>query len=334
MKTILVTGGSGLVGSAFRDIQNAYSDYNFIFISSCDVNLLEYELVLTCFKQYNPDIIIHLAANVGGLYKNMSQPVQMLEHNLLINSNVLRAAHNANINRLIAMLSTCIFPDSLAQDAKHINESMLHLGPPHHSNAPYAYAKRMLEIGCSAYSTQYSRKYTCVIPTNIYGPNDNFNLEDSHVIPGLIHKCWLAKTNNLPFIVCGTGRPLRQFIHSYDLAHCIMNLLKYESLPQTIIISPDFITEECLNEDYLKNCNINSLFGEISIAYVAELIAQEFDYKHMLRYDETKSDGQFKKTSSNILFRSLIPNYKFIPIESGIKSTVEWFKLNYPDIRR
>jgi GDP-L-fucose synthase len=315
MKTILVTGGSGLVGSAFKDIQELYPNYSFIFISSSDVNLLEYELVLNCFKQSNPDIIIHLAANVGGLYKNMSNPVQMLENNLLINSNVLKAAHGANINKLIGVLSTCIFPDSLAQGIEPIDESMLHLGPPHTSNAPYAYAKRMLQVGCAAYSTQYSREYTCVIPTNIYGPNDNFNLEDSHVIPGLIHKCWLAKTNQTPFVICGTGKPLRQFIHSHDLARCILDLVSLDKIAPTIIISPD-------------------PSEEVSIGYIGELIAKEFDYSSMLIYDETKSDGQFKKTASNSLFRSLNPDYKFVTIESGIKSTVEWFKSAYPDIRK
>lgn len=318
MKTILVTGSSGLVGSAFKDLESNYQDYNFVFISSCDVNLLDYELVLTSFKNIKPDIIIHLAANVGGLYKNMSQPVQMLEHNLLINSNVLKAAHEANVNKLIGILSTCIFPDNLAQNGIPIDESMLHLGPPHPSNAAYAYSKRILEVGCSAYSTQYLREYICVIPTNIYGPNDNFNLEDSHVIPGLIHKCWIAKTNNLPFVVCGTGKPLRQFIHSHDLARCILNLLSLPSLPPTIIISPD----SCSKKE-----------NEVSIAYVAELIAKEFDYIHMLTYDDTKSDGQYRKTASNSLFRSLDPEYNFISIEQGIKLTVDWFKLNYPDIR-
>ncbi len=315
MKTVLVTGGSGLVGSAFKYIQSSYPEYNFVFISSSDVNLLDYEVVLSCFKQHSPDIIIHLAANVGGLYKNMSQPVQMLELNLLINSNVLRAAHESNVNRLIGILSTCIFPDSLAQSGIPIDETMLHLGPPHPSNAPYAYAKRMLEVGCAGYSTQYSRKYTCVIPTNIYGPNDNFNLEDSHVIPGLIHKCWIAKNTQSPFVVCGTGKPLRQFIHSHDLAHCIMGLIDSDDLHPTIIISPDPSIQ-------------------VSIGYIGELIAQEFDYAHMLKYDDSKSDGQYRKTASNTLFRSLNPDYKFIPIELGIKSTIQWFISNYPNIRK
>jgi len=315
MKTILVTGGSGLVGSAIKDIQSLYPDYNFIFISSHDVNLLEYELVLHCFKNFSPDVIIHLAANVGGLFKNMSQPVQMLEHNLLINSNVLKAAHEANVNRLIATLSTCIFPDILAQCGVPIDESMLHLGPPHSSNAPYAYAKRMLEVGCSAYSTQYSREYTCIIPTNIYGPNDNFNLEDSHVIPGLIHKCWLAKSNQTPFVVSGSGKPLRQFIHSHDLARCVVNLIGLTNPPPSIIISPD-------------------PSSEVSVGYIGELIAREFEYSHMLVYDQTKSDGQYRKTASNALFRSLNPEYKFIPVESGIKSTVQWFVSNYPNVRK
>ena len=312
MKKVLVTGGSGLVGSAIKTITKYEYEYEFIYISSSDVNLLDYELTLNYFLQIKPDIIIHLAANVGGLYKNMSQPVSMLENNLTINSNVLKAAHQADVNTLIACLSTCIFPDNISYP---IDETVLHSGPPHSSNAPYAYAKRMLEISTRAYSTQYSRKYICIIPTNIYGPDDNFNLEDSHVIPGLIHKCWLACGNKTKFIVSGSGKPLRQFIFSYDLAHCILWVCKHYKSTEPIILSPD-------SED------------EVSIGFVAQLIAKEFGYTDQIEFDTTKSDGQYKKTASNKLFRSLCTDYKFESIESGILQTVKWFRSNYPKIRK
>jgi len=312
MTKILVTGGSGLVGSAIKNISTEFSEYTFFFISSSDVNLLNYEATFEYFNKIKPDIIIHLAANVGGLYKNLENPVSMLEDNLTINSNVLKAAHENGVDRLIGCLSTCVFPDIVEYP---INESSLHLGPPHSSNAPYAYSKRILEVSSRAYSKQYSHNYMCIIPTNIYGPNDNFNLNDSHVIPGLIHKCWLAKENKTPFIISGTGKPLRQFIYSYDIARCILLILKSYTLNESIILSPD-------------------TSDEISISYIAELIAKEIGYTGEIIYDISKSDGQYKKTASNCLFRTLYPEYKFESIESGIANTVDWFKKNYPNIRK
>jgi GDP-L-fucose synthase len=115
---------------------------------------------------------------------------------------------------------------------------MIHNGPPHNSNEGYAYAKRLLEIQCKSYNQQFGSKYICIIPTNIYGPHDNFHLEDSHVIPGLIHRCFLAKQKNEPFVVRGTGKPLRQFIYSIDLAKIIMELILEYHSTESVIISP------------------------------------------------------------------------------------------------
>ena len=308
-KTILVTGGSGLVGSAIKSIHHNYPNYDFIFVSSKMCNLLDYNQTLEFFKLSKPDYVIHLAANVGGLFKNMKYPVNMLEDNLLINTNVLKASNEINIDSLIACLSTCIFPDKMERDT--INESDLHKGPPHESNASYAYAKRMLQVQCDAYNKQYGRKYVCVIPTNIYGPNDNFDLENSHVIPGLIHKCFLAKESNNKFIVSGSGKPLRQFIYSEDLAKIIMWFLEENSNR----VANDIITSIILSPD---------ASDEISIENIAKLIAKKFNYEHMIEFDTTKSDGQYKKTVDNSLFRSFNPDYKFIDITKGLDLTIEW----------
>lgn len=318
-KTILVTGGSGLVGSALKsistDIYIKYNEkYNFIFLSSSECNLTEYDDTLNYFNLVKPHFVIHLAANVGGLFKNMSQPVDMLEKNVLINLNVLRAAHLFGVEKLIACLSTCIFPDKPYFD-KPLIESDLHLGPPHESNSAYAYAKRLLETQCDAYQRQYNDNFVCVIPTNIYGPDDNFNFEDAHVIPALIHKCYLAKENNEPFVISGTGTPLRQFIHSRDLALGIMLVLENYNDKSSIIIAPDESTE-------------------VSIAEIAMLIAKEFDYEEMVIFDDSKADGQYKKTVSNSKFSKLSNYFNFTDIECGLKSTIKWFLSNYPNIRR
>jgi GDP-L-fucose synthase len=310
-QNILITGGSGLVGSAIKTIQHSYLSYNFIFVSSADCNLLDYNQTLNFFKLSKPDYVIHLAANVGGLFKNMKYPVNMLEDNLKINSNVLQASNELGINKLIACLSTCIFPDEIKYP---ISESVLHAGPPHDSNAAYAYAKRILHIQCDAYNKQYGRNYVCVIPTNIYGSHDNFHLENSHVIPGLIHKCFLAKESKRKFIIAGTGKPLRQFIYSQDLAKAIMWVLEFYELTSPIILSPD-------ESD------------EVTIEHVALLIAKKFNYDHMIEFDTTKSDGQYKKTADNSLFRSYNRTFNFTDISVGINDTIDWFLNSYPNIR-
>ncbi len=313
MKTILVTGGTGLVGSAIKTISQDYvGKYNFIYLNSSDCNLMNYPATLAYFIKNKPDFVIHLAANVGGLFKNMENPVQMLEENLIINLNVIRAAHILKVEKLIACLSTCIFPDNINYP---ISEKDLHNGPPHTSNEGYAYSKRILQTLCNSYNKQYGDKFVCIIPTNIYGPYDNFNLDDAHVIPALIHKCYIAKENNTPFIVSGTGTPLRQFIYSEDLARNIMWVLEEYTEKEPIILSP--------NEE-----------DEISIGCVAKYIAKEFDYDTHLEFDTTKSDGQYKKTASNEKFRKYNPAFYFTKIEKGISDTISWFKQNYPNIRK
>lgn len=311
LKRILVTGGSGLVGSAIKTETNKYLGYEFIFISSKDCDLTSYDETYKFFEKNRPNYVIHLAANVGGLFKNMNNKVDMLEKNILINMNVLRVAHLFDVEKLIACLSTCIFPD----DTKYpINETMLHLGPPHNSNDAYAYAKRLLEIHCRAYQENYNRNFFCIIPTNIYGPNDNFNLEDAHVIPALIHKCYLAKEQGKPFIIAGSGNPLRQFIYSYDLARLIMWCLDNYNDKNSIILSVN-------PED------------EISIKDVALLIAEKMNYKN-IKFDVSLSDGQYKKTCDNSKLMSLIKEFDFTSIEKGISRTIAWFIVNYNKIRK
>ena len=195
---------------------------------------------------------------------------------------------------------------------------MLHLGPPHNSNDAYAYAKRMLDIHSKAYREQYGDNFMCIIPTNIYGPHDNYHLEDSHVIPALIHKCFLAKKENKPFVVWGSGTPLRQFIYSEDLAELILFTLFDTDEKETLILS---VSEE----------------DEVSIADVAKLIAKEFDYP--LEFDTSKSDGQFKKTADNTKLKKLYKeikdkDLKFRSMNDGIKLSVNWFIDNYENCRK
>lgn len=306
-----MTGGSGLVGSAVRTVSGDFPEYEFVFASSSMYDLRDFDASLQMIGDVRPDIVIHLAARVGGLFLNMNDKVNLFEENIRINMNVLRAAHAYNVRRVISCLSTCIFPDKTTYP---IHEDMLHMGPPHSSNDAYAYAKRMLEVQSRAYREQYGYEYTCIIPTNVYGPCDNFDLHDAHVIPALIHRCFISKQSGKPFIVAGSGKPLRQFIHSHDLARLIITTISCGKATPNMILSVD-------PQD------------EVSIRSVAMMIADAFDYSDNVLFDITQADGQYRKTADNTLLREILPEYTFIPLSTGIKSTVEWFTKTFPNIR-
>lgn len=305
MEIIVVTGGTGLVGKGIQHIVDN-TKYKLIYLSSKDADLSDFQQTNRVFEQYKPDYVIHLAANVGGLYKNMTQKVDMFEKNILMNMNVLKCCHRYKVKKVVCCLSTCIFPDNTTYP---IDETMLHQGPPHTSNDAYAYAKRMLEVQCKAYQEQYGSRFVCVIPTNIYGAYDNYSLEDGHVIPSLIHKCYLAKEKGEDFVIRGSGIPLRQFIYSHDLARLMMWVLEHYEDKEPIILS---VSEK----------------DEVSIADIGKLIAKEFDYEEHIVFDTNFSDGQFKKTANNGKLLGLIQDFSFTPLEKGIKESVQWFQEN------
>ncbi|TNN04805.1 GDP-L-fucose synthase isoform 1 [Schistosoma japonicum] len=174
---------------------------------------------------------------------------------MLINDNVLSSSHAVGAKKVVSCLSTCIFPDRTSYP---IDETMVHNGPPHDSNYGYSYAKRMIDVMNRGYSETYGVLYTCVIPTNVFGPFDNFDINQGHVIPGLIHKAYLAKKNNEPLIVWGSGTPLRQFIYSIDLGYLIIWTLREYNDSSPIILS---VPES----------------DEISIRQAAESVAKAMD---------------------------------------------------------
>lgn len=204
-EVVLVTGGTGLVGKAIEAVVAAnsqkYSRYTFVFVSSKDADLSNAEQTRALFERVVPQYVIHLAAMVGGLFRNMNNNLDFLRVNMAINDNVLRMCHETRVRKCVSCLSTCIFPDRTSYP---IDESMIHLGPPHDSNFGYSYAKRMIDVLNKAYDNHYKNNretdrsvqtlFTSIIPTNVFGPHDNYNFEDSHVIPGLIHKAYNAVT--------------------------------------------------------------------------------------------------------------------------------------------
>jgi len=304
-KKILVTGGTGLVGSALKKFLP-----NAIFVSSTDCNLYDLDDTLRMLTAYKPDTVIHLAAEVGGLFKNMNDNEGMLNRNLIMNTNMIKSCLCENVKKFIGCLSTCIFP---AQVQYPITEDMLHDGEPHESNYGYAYAKRMMEVQCRSIRDQYGYSYNCIIPTNIYGPHDNYSLKDGHVIPSLIHKAYLAQKNNTDFLVAGSGRPLRQFIYSEDLAKIISELIIMKSWESPIIIADK---------------------KEHSISEVASIIAEYFGISDRLVFDIQLSDGQYKKTADNSRLIKTVGEFTFLPIKEGLKKSVDWFIENYEQARK
>lgn len=303
MEKILVTGGTGLVGSRFIG-----EDY--IKIRSNDLNLLNQNSIGDFLKNKEIEGVIHCAARVGGVKGNMAYPGEFTYENLKMNTGIIEEARKAGINKLIAFSSTCVFPDKVEYP---LTPDKIHLGPPHSSNYGYAYAKRMAEIQMQSYREQYGVNYFSVIPCNIYGPADNYNLEDGHVLPSLIHKFHLADISGSDVTIWGSGSPLREFVFSEDVAKLTRILFDNYKEGIPVIISSG---------------------KEISIKEVVEIIANEFNFKGKIIWDLDKPEGQFRKPSDNSIIRSIAPDFRFTPIEEGIHKSVTWFKDNYPNIRK
>ncbi len=320
VRRILITGGTGLVGHGLQSVIEKHAgvylgeEIELVCVGSADADLRDAEAVRRMLKKHAPlDGIIHCAANVGGLFKNMREPVSMLEDNLLMNTHVLREAHSAGIDNVVCILSTCIFPDALAALGVEMTSAMLHNGPPHPSNEGYAYAKRMMEVQCRAYQRQYGRRYFCVVPTNIYGPHDNFDLENAHVIPALIHKAYNATRDETEFMVAGDGSPLRQFIYVDDLARLILNA--YITYPNDMLATPKIL------------CPPKS---ETTIGHVAMSIAEYYGIADKVVFDISKANGQSRKTVVPTP-KEGVDDLDYMPIEDGLKLAVDWFFENNRD---
>jgi GDP-L-fucose synthase len=311
MGKLLVTGQSGLVGSQFTGDIIGLNSKTCNLISQKDTDYI-FDFYTDKERQGNDvvDRVIHAAGKVGGLGGNMNHKGEFFYDNILINTNVIEACRKYGIEKLVVFLSTCIFHSDIEYP---LTENKIHLGPPHYSNDAYAYSKRMADIQIRAYREQYDLKYTSVIPTNIYGPNDNFDIINGHVLPSLIHKCYLAKENGSDLEVWGSGKPLREFIYSKDVAELTTWVLNNYTESEPIILSPSV---------------------EISIRDVVDIIIESMNFKGKVIWNDSKPDGQYRKPSDNSKLLSYLPDYKFTPIETGIKETVEWVLNNYDKIRK
>jgi GDP-L-fucose synthase len=301
--TILVAGGTGLAGSAIvRELGRA--NKKVIGISSKEVNLLDRAKTFSYIKDLKPNVIIDAAAKVGGVGSNNAFPVEFLSQNLQIQSNLMDAAHEAKVEKFVFLGSSCIYPRNCAQPIK---EDYLLTGELEQTNSAYAVAKIAGIELIKSYRKEYGYSWISVMPTNLYGPNDNFDLENSHVLPALIRKFVEAKRNNSPEVVLwGSGTPLREFLHVDDLAKAILVCLeKYDDSQQINIGSGD----------------------EISIKNLAVKIANLTGFTGKVVWDSNRPDGTPRKVLDSTKINKL--GWKpSITLDQGIAATVEWYQEN------
>ena len=309
MKKVLVTGGHGMVGSELREIRP-----DFLFPKKSELDLLSLDSVKNFFGERRGEIraVIHLAARVGGVKANSDFVADFFYQNSVMNQNLLQTCSDEKIEKVVSMLSTCVYPDEKFVRYP-LTEDQLHVGPPHHSNFGYAFAKRMLDVQSRAYRKQYGCNFVTAIPNNMYGLNDNYDLESSHVIPALIRKFYEAKLHNIEsVIVWGTGSPKREFTFARDAAQIALWLLE--------------------NYDGENPVNIGNT-GSITIKELVSIISEEVGFNGNLVFDASKPDGQFEKPSSNEKLMSLGWDGKYTNLRSGIRETVEHFSRCYPYVR-
>jgi len=301
--TILVAGGTGLAGSAIvRELQRV--NKKVIGISSKDVNLLDRVKTFSYIKDLKPNVIIDAAAKVGGVGSNNAYPVEFLSQNLQIQSNLMDAAHEAKVEKFVFLGSSCIYPRNCAQPIK---EDYLLTGELEQTNSAYAIAKIAGIELIKSYRKEYDYSWISVMPTNLYGPNDSFNLENSHVLPALIRKFVEAKQNNLPEVILwGSGTPLREFLHVDDLAKAVLVCLEKYDDPQQI--------------------NIGS-GDEISIKDLGQKIANLTGFTGKVVWDSNRPDGTPRKVLDSTKIHKL--GWKAaITLDQGIAATVEWYQEN------
>jgi len=297
---LVVTGGSGMVGSVFRRM---YPDA--VFPTTKQFHSESYDV--------KGKHIVHLAAKVGGVKANTDEIGDFFRINSIINQKLLHRAHHDNAKKVVSLLSTCVYPD--AHHVRYpLTEDQLHLGPPHPSNFGYAYAKRMVDVMSRAYRQQYGCNFITAIPNNLYGENDNFDLQNSHVIPAIIRKVWEAKINKKSSIICwGDGSPLREFTYSKDIARILLFLMENYDEPEPINIGN--------TEEY-------------AIKEVVEIICDILGYTGAVVWNTDMPLGQHRKPSSNQKLLDLgWKNQRYTPLEEGLKKTCEWFIMNYPKVR-
>lgn len=298
---IYIAGHQGLVGSSIARHLSNHTNHEWVGTTRSDLDITDVSKTTLYLKELEPDAVIIAAAKVGGILANNTFPVEFLLENLKIQNSLLEAAYHAKIKKLIFLGSSCIYPKEAPQPLK---EKYLLTGPLEETNEAYAIAKIAGVKLVDSYRKQFGVEWVSAMPTNLYGPFDNFDSNTSHVLPAIIKKLHEAKINGSRRVsLLGTGKPLREFLYVDDLAYAIVKLL--ESTPQTNLI------------------NIGSS-QEVSIRDLAHLVARIVGYEGEVTWDESAPDGTFRKLldSSKIHELGWRP---LVSLEEGIRSTYNWY---------
>ena len=306
--TYVVAGHTGLVGSAIYETLQARGE-SVVGINSSVVDLLDRKATFEFLADTKPEVVIDAAAIVGGIGANNSLPVDFLSKNLQIQNNLMDGSHEARVERFVFLGSSCIYPRECPQPIK---EDYLLTGPLEQTNSAYAIAKIAGIELIRSYRKQFNHRWISLMPTNMYGPKDNFNLQTSHVLPALINRfVTAAQEGKSSVTLWGTGSPRREFLHSQDLADATLLAL----------------------EKYDSDQHLNIGTGEdLTIKELAELIAAQAGFTGEIQWDSTKPDGTPRKVLDVSRLKSLDWTPK-IDLQSGIRSTIEWFKANQSKVR-
>lgn len=306
-----IFGSAGLLGHALQSASPEYAEV--LCLSSSDLDLrdkqLQYEGDVTPIEY--KDLWFNAAARVGGVAANTNFVGDFYKDNIEIGNNVLDVARQFKVKKVVSVLSSCVYPDA-RYVTYPLTEDQLHLGPPHKSNFGYAYAKRMLDVASRAYRQQWGCNFVTVIPNNLYGPHDNYDKNNGHVIPSLIRNFFEAHLNKTNVTVWGTGKPLREFTFSEDAAKIMW-----------------WIAENYDEDDPINIGNTE----EISIGDLAYTIGKIIGFRGKIIFDTTKPEGQYRKPTSNAKMLSFGCKPLYTSLEEGLELTIQHFTKHYPNVR-
>lgn len=311
MDGLIITGSNGLLGTALvrSALDKNIIAYGHTRVDSDLLNREDTHKYIRHMVEHNdtpPDTLIHCAAKVGGVQANMNDNSGFFEINLKINRNVLEACYSNDVKNVVSILSTCVFPDKVTYP---LTADQIDNGRPHNSNYGYSYSKRLLRYETEVYRNVTGNNWISVIPSNLYGVDDNFSIENGHLIPALIHKGYLAYESGGDFNVWGDGKAERQFVTSDDMADILLWAVDNWKEDRPLMA-------------------VNEI--EISVREVVNVIADRFNIpNNRIKYDTSKPSGQFKKPA-----KSDIPDWNFTPLEEGINNTIDWFLENKDNIRK
>ncbi|MFK5881031.1 MAG: GDP-L-fucose synthase [Sulfurospirillum sp.] len=326
---IYIAGHRGLVGSAIVKNLKSKGYTNLVYRTHKELDLMNQEAVANFFKEEKPEYVILAAAKVGGIVANNTYRADFIYENLQIQNNVIHQSYLNGVIKLLFLGSTCIYPKNAPQPMR---EDSLLTSELEYTNEPYAIAKIAGIKMCESYNLQYGTNFISVMPTNLYGPNDNFDLETSHVLPALLRKMHEAKLNHEPKVeIWGSGKPRREFLYSEDMADACVFLLENRDFKDTYEStdgSNDSCTPNSVKTKEIRNTHINIGTGvDISIRELAETIKKIVGYEGELYFNDTKPDGTMVKLTDPSKLHALGWRHK-VELEEGIKMMYEWYLSN------